>query len=264
MELENNSKFKIYLVIAIFIMIISLSAYVVASKIVKHETILDYDSVVTIEKERDYLLKNSKEYVEVSLTHDKVKRLYNMVNNTNVEEKLYLMKNSKFDWSNTASIVLSSLNNRFLTYENGKKYMNSTVFNSKYREFFGNFKIGIERGSNECDSVSFDISTNRYLLNEPCIDDDIEMKTFFKNITYNEHRGELSINKYYTFVKATTKIDFYTYYDGKDLFLDNDLKQIIVQDIQDEDISNYIFNMNTISYVFKKDANGNYYLSSVK
>ena len=134
----------------------------------------------------------------------------------------------------------------------------------KYNKMFGDFKIGLEKESTECDSVSLDISTNRYLLNDACIDDEIEMKTFFKNITYDENREEISINKYYVFTKTTTKINFYTDYEGKDLFLDRDLKTMIGQDIKEEYIGQHIYDMNVISYVFKNDLNNNYYLVEVK
>lgn len=264
MELEKNSKFKIYLVILIFIMIILLSAYVVISKIVNHDTILDYDTIDTVEKFNNTLLEENNKFTEISIKDNDVIELYERINNIDMEEKLYLMKNLQFDWAKESSVVLSSLNENLITYEDGKKYVSADVFDMKYNELFGNYKIGLEKESNECDTVSFDITTNKYLLNEPCLENDLQMKTFFKNVTYNESRAEIIINKYYAFMKPTTRINFYPEDEGIDLFTENDLKQIIVSDIQKEDINNYIHKMNTISYVFKKNTNGNYYLNSVK
>ena len=57
MEVERNSKFKIYLVITIFIMIILLSAYVVTNKIINHQTIMNYESM-DLENQNDLITRS--------------------------------------------------------------------------------------------------------------------------------------------------------------------------------------------------------------
>lgn len=263
MEVETNSKFKIYLVITIFIMIILLSAYVVTNKIINHQTIMNYESI-DFEKQNDLILQNSSSIIELDFQNEKVNRMYNLINTNLMDERLYLMKQKDFDWANTSAVVLSLVEENSIIYDSGKKYIDSEGFDLKYNELFGKYKIGLEKTSDSCNSVSFDIASNRYLINESCKEDNLEIKTFLKNITYDETTEEIKINKYYTFVKETDRINFYTDYEGVDLFYENDLKKIIAVDIKREDINNYIFNMNVISYVFKKNVSGEYYLASVK
>lgn len=258
MDTEQTNKTKTYFVIILFMMIILLSAYVVIDKILtrnKEDLVKD-----TVYKEN--ILENSNDIIELSLQNKVVNNLHNFVNNEKVDYLLYQNKKNKLSWDMKSLIVMNNLEE----YKNGNSFdivnIDKEIFEEKYKEIFGDSLNKEIRASSNCPTTAYNIEDGIYSINLSCYENDnkIYYKTFFKNITLED--DTLFINKYYVFIKEVEDLlneDYILYKSDK-------LKEedIIASNISYNDINNYISSMNVISYVYKKDSNGNYYLNSVK
>lgn len=255
--MDNSNKTKTYFVVIVFIVIIFLSGYIVIDKIIKkNNELLEQESM----KIQENLLKDSKLVTELSLDNKQVEKLYSYVSNNNIDYILYLNKNKDLSWD-TKSFIVSSL----IDSDSKSDYVNidKSVFEKKYMEIFGDDirKISVDkRISNICGGASFDEMNAVYTVKLDCIEDNLHMKTFIKNITYSD--SMIKINKYYSFVKKSV-FDGVTTYNVYDSNNSNE-SSLIAYDVDGISINNYIYKMKTISYLYKKDISGNYYLYGVE
>ena len=107
---ENTSKVKTYLIILIFLMIIFISGYIVYSKIKTTNNKEEKKEII-----KDTVLIDSNLTTELSLNNKDVKKLYNYVNNKNIDyaiEKIdavneFLMQSTedKFTFEETLELM---------------------------------------------------------------------------------------------------------------------------------------------------------------
>lgn len=261
MEKENVSKVRTCLVVSIFIVIIILSAYIVVEKITSN-------SSNSSDKEKNTLktleiLKDSRIVNELSLDNEIVKKLYNHVNDEYIDYLAYGSREKQLSWDFISLIVLENIDSKLiLKDEYNREYVEKELFEDTYKSIFGNNINNIlvsDRRSTTCGSASYE--NDRYYVNWYCNGQGeyIILKTFLKNVTVEEEL--VKINKYYVFIKNSNLngIEFDLYSD-ENLIEDN----LIALDVKTSDISNYIDSMNTISYVYKKDNKGDYYLDKIE
>ena len=249
MEEKNNTN-KIYLVIIVFIMIIGLSAYVVIDRIIdnKNNKEIDIDEV-------DFKDNDKLNIDELSLSNKTVKRIYNYFNNERIQYYLYLDKNKNISWDSKSLIVAYNLRNDL---ENVLS-IDSEEFEKKYIEIFGDFSNNEVKHSKKCSTTTYNIEENTYTIDLSCYEENSVMyKTFFKNIVLD--KDDIVINKYYVFLSFDKENNLYSLYRNSDL----KEKDLIISNIDYSDINNYINDMDTISYVFKKNNKNNYYFAFVK
>jgi len=249
MKLEQDNKIKTYLVVAIFIMIILISAYIVGDKIINKSTQNIND--LEVEDKFNNVLKDSNIITELSLSNEHVSRIYSYVNSDIIDYYLFLNKNNKITSETKAVIVGQNIYKE----TNRLNFVSSVLIDKKYKEIFGNIDV---TNTSLCGAISFDEELNRYSINSYCSlnDKKIYIETFLKNITMED--GNLKVNKYYIFISPNNDESYDLYMD-----IDADERSLLATDVMISEIASYIDSMNTISYVFVKGDTGSYYLESV-
>ena len=250
---ENTNKVKTYLIILIFLMIIFISGYIVYSKV--KSTNSEKVKEITI----DSVLVDSSVITELSLNNRDVKKLYNYINNSNIDYASYKVRGKDISWDYLSLITMYNIpQNYILRDEKNIEYVDSYSFADKYREIFGS-EITInkeERNTTTCGSVNY--KNDVYYPNWYCKEknDDSIIMTYLKNATIDKEY--LSINKYYVFLVKTDE-ETYDLYSSES----KEEKTLIATNVSIYEVPNYIDNMDIISYRFKK-INNQYYLNNIK
>ena len=125
-------------------------------------------------------------------------------------------------------------------------------------ELFENHLNKESKSSKNCPTTTYNIDEDMSTINLSCYktDKDLVYKTFLKNITLIND-DIIRINKYYVFIlKNETNYTLYKKNDMKDT-------NKIVENINFDELNKYIYDMDVITYEYKK-VNGKYYFSSVK
>ena len=138
------------------------------------------------------------------------------------------------------------------------EYVDSYSFLDKYREIFGS-DLTIskeEQNTTTCGAVNY--KNDVYYPNWYCKEksDDSIIVTYLKNVTIDKEY--LNINKYYAFIVKTDENTFDLYSSDE-----KEEKTLIATNLSIYEISNYINEMNIMSYRFKK-INNQYYLNNIK
>ncbi len=249
--MEQNSKSKTYIVVIAFIVIIILSGYVVVNKIIDRTK---EDKKVDEKISDEYI----NEISEISLNNETVKKLYNYTDDDNIEYNLYLDKNKNLSWDSKSLLVVYNLNKDDYKYGIDILNIDREKFENTYTELFENYLNKENRYSKKCPTTTYNIDEDMYTINLSCYkkDNDLTYKTFLKNITLVNDEV-IRINKYYVFIQKNETN--YTLYKKPDMKENNK----IIDNISYEELNKYIYNMDTITYEFKK-INGKYYFNSVK
>ena len=148
--------------------------------------------------------------------------------------------------------------NYILKDEKNIEYVDSYSFLDKYREIFGS-DLTIskeEQNTTTCGAVNY--KNDVYYPNWYCKEksDDSIIVTYLKNVTIDKEY--LNINKYYAFIVKTDEATFDLYSSDE-----QEEKTLIATNLSIYEISNYINEMNIMSYRFKK-INNQYYLNNIK
>lgn len=148
--------------------------------------------------------------------------------------------------------------NYVLKDEKNIEYVDSYSFLDKYREIFGS-DLTIskeEQNTTTCGAVNY--KNDVYYPNWYCKEksDDSIIVTYLKNVTIDKEY--LNINKYYAFIVKTDEDTFDLYSSDE-----KEEKTLIATNLSIYEISNYINEMNIMSYRFKK-INNQYYLNNIK
>ena len=251
---ENTSKVKIYLIILIFLMIIFISGYIVYSKIKTTNNKEEKKEII-----KDAVLIDSNLTTELSLNNKDVKKLYNYVNNKNIDYASYKNRGKKLSWDYLSLVTMYNIpQNYVLKDEKNIEYVDSYSFLDKYREIFGS-DLTIskeEQNTTTCGAVNY--KNDVYYPNWYCKEksDDSIIVTYLKNVTIDKEY--LNINKYYAFIVKTDENTFDLYSSDE-----KEEKTLIATNLSIYEISNYINEMNIMSYRFKK-INNQYYLNNIK
>lgn len=251
---ENTSKVKTYLIILIFLMIIFISGYIVYSKIKTTNNKEEKKEII-----KDTVLIDSNLTTELSLNNKDVKKLYNYVNNKNVDYASYKNRGKKLLWDYLSLVTMYNIpQNYVLKDEKNIEYVDSYSFLDKYREIFGS-DLTIskeEQNTTTCGAVNY--KNDVYYPNWYCKEksDDSIIVTYLKNVTIDKEY--LNINKYYAFIIKTDENTFDLYSSDE-----KEEKTLIATNLSIYEISNYINEMNIMSYRFKK-INNQYYLNNIK
>lgn len=255
----ENTKARTYLVIIVFIIIILLSGYVVIDKIIERN---ELDSKTKQEETIDSILDNSNSIVELNLSNKIINKLYLNIRDESIDELLY-SKTKTLSWDNKSKVIVKLLNDKNIYVDDYVNY-DKEIFEEKYKEVFGN-DIDIipneERIGSTCGSANYDLDNGVYTAKLDCEKDNYTMKTYLKNITMEN--SMIRVNKYYTFI-IPTSVDndeqLYTIYKSRDL----NESSMISKDISYKNINRFIVYMPILSYYFKMDNQGNYYLSYIR
>mgnify|MGYP000327917829 FL=1 len=251
---ENTSKVKTYLIILIFLMIIFISGYIVYSKIKTTNNKEEKKEII-----KDAVLIDSNLTTELSLNNKDVKKLYNYVNNKNIDYASYKNRGKKLSWDYLSLVTMYNIpQNYVLKDEKNIEYVDSYPFLDKYREIFGS-DLTIskeEQNTTTCGAVNY--KNDVYYPNWYCKEksDDSIIVTYLKNVTIDKEY--LNINKYYAFIVKTDEDTFDLYSSDE-----KEEKTLIATNLSIYEISNYINEMNIMSYRFKK-INNQYYLNNIK
>lgn len=251
---ENTSKVKTYLIILIFLMIIFISGYIVYSKIKTTNNKEEKKEII-----KDTVLIDSNLATELSLNNKDVKKLYNYVNNKNIDYASYKNIGKKLSWDYLSLVTMYNIpQNYVLKDEKNIEYVDSYSFLDKYREIFGS-DLTIskeEQNTTTCGAVNY--KNDVYYPNWYCKEksDDSIIVTYLKNVTIDKEY--LNINKYYAFIVKTDEDTFDLYSSDE-----KEEKTLIATNLSIYEISNYINEMNIMSYRFKK-INNQYYLNNIK
>ena len=251
---ENTSKVKTYLIILIFLMIIFISGYIVYSKIKTTNNKEEKKEII-----KDTVLIDSNLTTELSLNNKDVKKLYNYVNNKNIDYASYKNRGKKLSWDYLSLVTMYNIpQNYVLKDEKNIEYVDSYSFLDKYREIFGS-DLTIskeEQNTTTCGAVNY--KNDVYYTNWYCKEksDDSIIVTYLKNVTIDKEY--LNINKYYAFIVKTDEDTFDLYSSDE-----KEEKTLIATNLSIYEISNYINEMNIMSYRFKK-INNQYYLNNIK
>lgn len=251
---ENTSKVKTYLIILIFLMIIFISGYIVYSKIKTTNNKEEKKEII-----KDTVLIDSNLTTELSLNNKDVKKLYNYVNNKNIDYASYKNIGKKLSWDYLSLVTMYNIpQNYVLKDEKNIEYVDSYSFLDKYREIFGS-DLTIskkEQNTTTCGAVNY--KNDVYYPNWYCKEksDDSIIVTYLKNVTIDKEY--LNINKYYAFIVKTDENTFDLYSSDE-----KEEKTLIATNLSIYEISNYINEMNIMSYRFKK-INNQYYLNNIK
>lgn len=251
---ENTSKVKTYLIILIFLMIIFISGYIVYSKIKTTNNKEEKKEII-----KDTVLIDSNLTTELSLNNKDVKKLYNYVNNKNIDYASYKNRGKKLSWDYLSLVTMYNIpQNYVLKDEKNIEYVDSYSFLDKYREIFGS-DLTIskeEQNTTTCGAVNY--KNDVYYPNWYCKkkSDDSIIVTYLKNVTIDKEY--LNINKYYAFIVKTDENTFDLYSSDE-----KEEKTLIATNLSIYEISNYINEMNIMSYRFKK-INNQYYLNNIK
>ena len=251
---ENTSKVKTYLIILIFLMIIFISGYIVYSKIKTTNNKEEKKEII-----KDTVLIDSNLTTELSLNNKDVKKLYNYVNNKNIDYASYKNRGKKLSWDYLSLVTMYNIpQNYVLKDEKNIEYVDSYSFLDKYREIFGS-DLTIskeEQNTTTCGAVNY--KNDVYYPNWYCKEksDDSIIVTYLKNVTIDKEY--LNINKYYAFIVKTDEDTFDLYSSDE-----KEEKTLIATNLSIYEISNYINDMNIMSYRFKK-INNQYYLNNIK
>ncbi len=251
---ENTSKVKTYLIILIFLMIIFISGYIVYSKIKTTNNKEEKKEII-----KDTVLIDSNLTTELSLNNKDVKKLYNYVNNKNIDYASYKNRGKKLLWDYLSLVTMYNIpQNYVLKDEKNIEYVDSYSFLDKYREIFGS-DLTIskeEQNTTTCGAVNY--KNDVYYPNWYCKEksDDSIIVTYLKNVTIDKEY--LNINKYYAFIVKTDENTFDLYSSDE-----KEEKTLIATNLSIYEISNYINEMNIMSYRFKK-INNQYYLNNIK
>lgn len=251
---ENTSKVKTYLIILIFLMIIFISGYIVYSKIKTANNKEEKKEII-----KDTVLIDSNLTTELSLNNKDVKKLYNYVNNKNIDYASYKNIGKKLSWDYLSLVTMYNIpQNYVLKDEKNIEYVDSYSFLDKYREIFGS-DLTIskeEQNTTTCGAVNY--KNDVYYPNWYCKEksDDSIIVTYLKNVTMDKEY--LNINKYYAFIVKTDENTFDLYSSDE-----KEEKTLIATNLSIYEISNYINEMNIMSYRFKK-INNQYYLNNIK
>ncbi|MDY6015268.1 MAG: hypothetical protein SPI91_02255 [Bacilli bacterium] len=251
---ENTSKVKTYLIILIFLMIIFISGYIVYSKIKTTNNKEEKKEII-----KDTVLIDSNLTTELSLNNKDVKKLYNYVNNKNIDYASYKNRGKKLSWDYLSLVTMYNIpQNYVLKDEKNIEYVDSYSFLDKYREIFGS-DLTIskeEQNTTTCGAVNY--KNDVYYPNWYCKEksDDSIIVTYLKNVTIDKEY--LNINKYYAFIVKTDENTFDLYSSDE-----KEEKTLIATNLSIYEISNYINEMNIMSYRFKK-INNQYYLNNIK
>lgn len=251
---ENTSKVKTYLIILIFLMIIFISGYIVYSKIKTTNNKEEKKEII-----KDTVLIDSNLTTELSLNNKDVKKLYNYVNNKNIDYASYKNIGKKLSWDYLSLVTMYNIpQNYALKDEKNIEYVDSYSFLDKYREIFGS-DLTIskeEQNTTTCGAVNY--KNDVYYPNWYCKEksDDSTIVTYLKNVTIDKEY--LNINKYYAFIVKTDENTFDLYSSDE-----KEEKTLIATNLSIYEISNYINEMNIMSYRFKK-INNQYYLNNIK
>ena len=251
---ENTSKVKTYLIILIFLMIIFISGYIVYSKIKTTNNKEEKKEII-----KDTVLIDSNLTTELSLNNKDVKKLYNYVNNKNIDYASYKNRGKKLSWDYLSLVTMYNIpQNYVLKDEKNIEYVDSYSFLDKYREIFGS-DLTIskkEQNTTTCGAVNY--KNDVYYPNWYCKEksDDSIIVTYLKNVTIDKEY--LNINKYYAFIVKTDEDTFDLYSSDE-----KEEKTLIATNLSIYEISNYINEMNIMSYRFKK-INNQYYLNKIK
>ena len=251
---ENTSKVKTYLIILIFLMIIFISGYIVYSKIKTTNNKEEKKEII-----KDTVLIDSNLTTELSLNNKDVKKLYNYVNNKNIDYASYKNRGKKLSWDYLSLVTMYNIpQNYVLKDEKNIEYVDSDSFLDKYREIFGS-DLTIskeEQNTTTCGAVNY--KNDVYYPNWYCKEksDDSIIVTYLKNVTIDKEY--LNINKYYAFIVKTDENTFDLYSSDE-----KEEKTLIATNLSIYEISNYINEMNIMSYRFKK-INNQYYLNNIK
>lgn len=250
---ENVNGLKTCLIVLIFTMIMVMSGYIVYSK-VDDKNKIDSNK----KNEIDSVLVDSKIVTELSINNKDVKRLYNFVNNNNIDYASYKIKGKEINWDYVSLVTMYNIpDNYILTDEENKTYVDKYSFKDKYNEVFGELYIE-EESTNACASMYY--KDDVYYANWYCSTNDktSRMVTYFKNATVSSEY--LNINKYYAFLVRIEGTSEYELYSSDVTSEDN----LIATNILVDEIPNYIDGMNIMSYKFKKALDNNYYLNNVE
>ena len=251
---ENTSKVKTYLIILIFLMIIFISGYIVYSKIKTTNNKEEKKEII-----KDTVLIDSNLTTELSVNNKDVKKLYNYVNNKNIDYASYKNRGKKLSWDYLSLVTMYNIpQNYVLKDEKNIEYVDSYSFLDKYREIFGS-DLTIskeEQNTTTCGAVNY--KNDVYYPNWYCKEksDDSIIVTYLKNVTIDKEY--LNINKYYAFIVKTDEDTFDLYSSDE-----KEEKTLIATNLSIYEISNYINEMNIMSYRFKK-INNQYYLNNIK
>ena len=251
---ENTSKVKTYLIILIFLMIIFISGYIVYSKIKTTNNKGEKKEII-----KDTVLIDSNLTTELSLNNKDVKKLYNYVNNKNIDYASYKNRGKKLSWDYLSLVTMYNIpQNYVLKDEKNIEYVDSYSFLDKYREIFGS-DLTIskeEQNTTTCGAVNY--KNDVYYPNWYCKEksDDSIIVTYLKNVTIDKEY--LNINTYYAFIVKTDENTFDLYSSDE-----KEEKTLIATNLSIYEISNYINEMNIMSYRFKK-INNQYYLNNIK
>ena len=251
---ENTSKVKTYLIILIFLMIIFISGYIVYSKIKTTNNKEEKKEII-----KDTVLIDSNLTTELSLNNKDVKKLYNYVNNKNIDYASYKNRGKKLSWDYLSLVTMYNIpQNYVLKDEKNIEYVDSYSFLDKYREIFGS-DLTIskkEQNTTTCGAVNY--KNDVYYPNWYCKEksDDSIIVSYLKNVTIDKEY--LNINKYYAFIVKTDEDTFDLYSSDE-----KEEKTLIATNLSIYEISNYINEMNIMSYRFKK-INNQYYLNNIK
>lgn len=251
---ENTSKVKTYLIILIFLMIIFISGYIVYSKIKTTNNKEEKKEII-----KDTVLIDSNLTTELSLNNKDVKKLYNYVNNKNIDYASYKNRGKKLSWDYLSLVTMYNIpQNYVLKDEKNIEYVDSYSFLDKYREIFGSDLTinSEEQNTTTCGAVNY--KNDVYYPNWYCKEksDDSIIVTYLKNVTIDKEY--LNINKYYAFIVKTDENTFDLYSSDE-----KEEKTLIATNLSIYEISNYINEMNIMSYRFKK-INNQYYLNNIK
>ena len=130
---ENTSKVKTYLIILIFLMIIFISGYIVYSKIKTTNNKEEKKEII-----KDTVLIDSNLTTELSLNNKDVKKLYNYINNKNIDYASYKNRGKTIKWDYLSLVTMYNIPlNYILKDEKNIEYVDSYSFLDKYREIFG-------------------------------------------------------------------------------------------------------------------------------
>ena len=251
---ENTSKVKTYLIILIFLMIIFISGYIVYSKIKTTNNKEEKKEII-----KDTVLIDSNLTTELSLNNKDVKKLYNYINNKNIDYASYKNRGKTIKWDYLSLVTMYNIpQNYVLKDEKNIEYVDSYSFLDKYREIFGS-DLTIsreEQNTTTCGAVNY--KNDVYYPNWYCKEksNDSIIVTYLKNVTIDKEY--LNINKYYAFIVKTDEDTFDLYSSDE-----QEEKTLIATNLSIYEISNYINEMNIMSYRFKK-INNQYYLNNIK
>ena len=249
--MEQKNKSKTYIVIIAFVIIILLSGYVVINKIIDRNK--EKEEIEEIIKD-EYI----NEIKEVSLSNDIVKKIYSYTEDDIIEYYLYLDKNKNLTWDSKSLLVAYNLNKDDYKYGIDILNVDRDKFEKTYTELFENHLNKESKSSKNCPTTTYNIDEDMYTINLSCYktDKNLVYKTFLKNITLIND-DIIRINKYYVFIlKNETNYTLYKKNDMKDT-------NKIVENINFDELNKYIYDMDVITYEYKK-VNGKYYFSSVK